>query len=137
MSRITIELLAGRTIEQKRVAAKEACAALADFCKVPLSETFVRFDEVPFENFGTNRELRSVISEREGKPAYGVPEDPRITVFYVEGPTLDDRRVLVKRLAEKVCAALGVPPEATNMFLLEMKPCDLSIGGTLASNIKK
>ena len=132
MSRITIELLPGRTIEQKRVAAREACAALAEFCKVPLDQTYVRFDEVAFEDFGLNQELMSVVAEREGKPIYGLQEDPRITVHYLEGPTLDDCRVLVKRLAENVCTALGLSAQGqNNMFLLEMKPWDLSVGGRL------
>ncbi|WP_207654723.1 tautomerase family protein [Marasmitruncus massiliensis] len=136
MPRITVEMLEGRTMEQKRALAKEICDAVAEIFKLPTSGVAVRLMDVSFEDFACGSELYCDTSLREGKPVYGGGADPRITTQFFEGRSIEEKRALVKRLTEITAKILCIPPDKIKIFLHEMKDDQFSIGGTLHCDAK-
>ena len=134
MPRTTIEILEGRTLDQKRALAKEVGEAVSECLNVPLHTALIRIDEVEFENFAQNGELRCDTSLRMKKPAFGDVLEPRITIQFFAGRPLDQKRALVKRVTEKCVRILGVMPEDVRIFLLEMPWDTLATEGIFASD---
>jgi 4-oxalocrotonate tautomerase len=129
MPKITFEMLEGRSIAQKRELVKALSDAVEECFCVPRDYALIRFVEVPFENFASDGELRCDISLREGKPVYGRRLEPRLTVQFIEGRSLDQRRVFVKKAASAIAEILDVPLKDVLIFMQEMKNDELSYGG--------
>jgi 4-oxalocrotonate tautomerase len=131
MPRVTVEMLEGRTLDQKRALAKAICAATCECFNVPINASQVRFEEVRFEDFASSGELRSDATTREGYPLYGLHLEPRITAKLSEGRPIEQKRAFVKRLAEKTAEILELPQEAIMILLEEMRDDLFSKGGVL------
>jgi 4-oxalocrotonate tautomerase len=129
MPRVTVEMLEGRTIEQKRALIKEICEATCEIFNIPPTHSMVRFDEIRFEDFGISGELRCDVSLREGHPVYGNILEPRLTVLLSVGRTMDQKRAFVKRVSEKTAEILNVPLKSVVVFMLEMKLDEFAMGG--------
>ena len=129
MPKITFEILEGRTIEQKRELVSVLSKAVSESFKVPLDYALVRFVEVRFEDFASNGELRCDTSLREGKPVYGRKLEPRLTVQFIEGRSMDQRRMFVSTVAPEIARILDVPVRDVSIYMLEMKNDELSFGG--------
>ena len=130
MPRVTIELLEGRTLEQKRALIKEIGAATCEVFEIPPSHSLVRFEEIRFEDFGSGGELRSDIRVREGKPVYAAMIEPRLTILLSEGRTMDQKRAFLKRISEKTAEILEVPLRSVTAYMTEMKYDEFALGGT-------
>ncbi|WP_101910086.1 tautomerase family protein [Marasmitruncus massiliensis] len=137
MPRTTIEILEGRSLEQKRALVKQIGLSVSECFHVPTTAALVRIVEVKFEDFGSDCELRCDTSLREGKPAYGRILEPRITVQFFEGHPFEEKRALVKVMAERVAKILELPLEDVKIFLLEMKYDQMATGGLFASEDPK
>ena len=129
MPRVTMEMLEGRTLEEKRVLAQEIGEMVREIFKVPPENVLLRFVDVKFEDFASGGELRSDASSREGKPVYGGLLEPRLTVQYVEGRTMEQLRVFVERVTNTVAKILNIPKEGIIVYMIEMKRGQLSQGG--------
>ncbi len=121
MPRFTIEVLEGRTMEQKRALAKEICDAISECLHVPLDAALLRIIEVPFENFAQGGVLRADASSDEGKPIYGRVLEPRITGQFFAGHPMEEKRALVKRITERIAPILNVAEEDVKIFMIEMR----------------
>ena len=51
MPRVTIQLVEGRTVEQKRAMAKEITESIVRNCKVPESAVTIFFDDMPKDSY--------------------------------------------------------------------------------------
>lgn len=56
---------------------------------------------------------------------------PYITIKLTEGRSLDQKRLLVKRLTESVVESLGVTPDFVRIELVELKKDIFAVGGEL------
>ena len=129
MPRVTFEMLEGRTIEQKRELVEVISDAVSVCFQVPRDYALIRFIDVKFEDFASDGELRCDTSLREGKPVYGRRLEPRLTVLFIEGRSMDQRRAFVKTIAPEISRILDVPLKDVLIFMLEMKNDELSYGG--------
>ena len=131
MPRFTIEILEGRTMEQKRVLVKEICDAISECLHVPLDAALLRVIEVPFENFAQGGVLRSDASSKKGKPIYGRILEPRITGQFVTGHPMEEKRALVKRITQRIAPILDVLEEDVKIFMIEMQPDQFASSGMM------
>ena len=129
MPRITVEMLEGRTLDQKRALTKAISTVAAECFNIPMEYVLIRFVEVRFEDFASDNELRCDSTLKEGKPVYGKRLEPRVTIQLLEGRTLDQKRALVKHTAEKIAEILAVPLKDVLIYVLEMKKDELAFGG--------
>ena len=51
MPRVTIQLVEGRTVEQKRAMAKEITESITRICKVPETAVTIYFDDMPKDSY--------------------------------------------------------------------------------------
>ena len=51
MPRVTIQLIEGRTIEQKRMMAKKITDSIVEICKVPQSAVTIYFNDMPKNSY--------------------------------------------------------------------------------------
>ena len=131
MPRFTIEILEGRTMEQKRVLTKEICDAISECLHVPLDAALLRIIEVPFESFAQGGALRSDASSKKGKPIYGSILEPRITGQFVAGHPMEEKRALVKRITQRIAPILDVLEEDVKIFMIEMQADQFASGGMM------
>ncbi|MCI8934111.1 MAG: 4-oxalocrotonate tautomerase [Clostridiaceae bacterium] len=54
---------------------------------------------------------------------------PKLTIELFEGRTVDQKRLLCKKVTDAVAESLGVRPEAVSIVLRDMKPEDYCHGG--------
>ena len=54
---------------------------------------------------------------------------PKLTIELFEGRTVDQKRLLCKKVTDAVAESLGVRPEAVSIVLREMKPGAYCHGG--------
>jgi phenylpyruvate tautomerase PptA (4-oxalocrotonate tautomerase family) len=134
MPRVTVEILKGRSLEQKRRLVKEIDEAVAEFTYVPTVKgkgCLCRILEIDPENLSWNGEMISEILARGDKPLGNF--EPRLTLQYVAG-RLDDmgrRKGIIRRFTKLLSDILEVPEENTQVYLLEMPPTHFSVNGIL------
>ena len=131
MPRVTIEILEGRTLEQKRALGKEICEAIAEAFQFTTDRVAVRIIDVKFEDFATDAELCCDKSLREKRVVYGGQVEPRILIQFVVGRTLDEKRSIVKLVAERVARILDLPINDVKITLFEVNKDQFSTGGIL------
>ena len=51
MPRVTIQLVEGRTVEQKRRMASEITKSIVEICKVPQTAVTIYFDDMPKDSY--------------------------------------------------------------------------------------
>ena len=134
MPRVTIEMLEGRSLDQKRALAREIAAAIAECYKLPMRTGMVRFVDVKLEDFASGGELRWDTSLREGHIVYGRILEPRITIQCLEFYTREMERNLVKRISEKVSEILEAKPSDVKIYMQKMKNDQYATAGVLASD---
>ena len=132
MPRLTIDILEGRSMEQKRALAKGLCEAITESFQLPLQEGMVRIIEIRFEDFAQGGEFRSDASLREGKLKYGDVLEPRIYVQFLEGYSHEMKQKLVKRITEVAAPVLGVTDNDVRIFLQEIPSDSFAVAGILA-----
>ncbi|MDR1977821.1 MAG: tautomerase family protein [Synergistaceae bacterium] len=136
MPRITIEILEGRTLDQKRALAKEACALACDCLHASRENVVIRIVEVSFENFSHNGDLRSDTAAREGRAVYGKRMEPRVTVQFLEGRTQGQLEAFVTGLTDRISEILFVEKADVKIFLLEILREEIAKGGVLLCDSK-
>ena len=134
MPRVTIEMLEGRTLDQKRALAKEIAAAIAECYQLPMRTGMVRFVDVKLEDFASGGELRWDTSLREGHIIYGRILEPRITIQCLEFYTKEMQRNLVKRISDKVSEILGANPSDVKIYMQIKKNHQYAAAGVLVSD---
>ena len=130
MPRVTVEILEGRTPDQKRALIREIANSVINVYKVPAKGVAIRIQEVKFTDLGTGTESYWDFALHDGKVLYGSSGDPRITVTCTER-SLDEKKELVKQITDKVSEILGVPASDVKIFINEMKKDQFAIGGKL------
>jgi 4-oxalocrotonate tautomerase len=58
---------------------------------------------------------------------------PIIQFNLLEGRTVEQKRMLARRVTETVVEVLGVKPETVRILIHEMGPYDFSVGGEVAA----
>ena len=134
MPRATLEILEGRTLEQKRKLVEGICVVMEDVLyqkDIKQVGCMVLILEVSPENLASNSELISDAYAR-GESFAGKPE-PRLTIQYVEGRihSMEQRRELVQRMSDLISEVLGCPKENVLIFLLEMPKTGFACYGTM------
>ena len=131
MPRVMVEILEGRTLDQKRALVKAICEEVSKGFKVPESAVAVRISEIRFTDLGANSKLYWDASMQAKEVVYGGGAEPRITLLCIEGRSIEEKRVVVKQIAEKCAPILGVPLSDVKLFVTEMKRDQFSIAGKL------
>lgn len=56
---------------------------------------------------------------------------PVVTINLIQGRTVEQKRMLVKKVTEAVCESVNVPPESVHIVLTDMKREDYADAGIL------
>ena len=131
MPRIMVEMLEGRTMEQKKKIACDISAAVEEIYNIPKGGAAVRIAEVKFEDFACGGELRCDTSAREGNPVYGRGLEPRITLNAIAGRSAESREKLASVITDKVSATLGVNKDDVKIFFMHQPKENFAVGGIL------
>ncbi|MDR1977822.1 MAG: tautomerase family protein [Synergistaceae bacterium] len=135
MPRATLEILKGRTLDQKRALAKEITALLQEYLGKPEAafNGFLRILESNPEDLGSNAELCADAFAR-GEGYVGKPE-PRLTIQYLAGgmDSLDMRRTFVRRVTDVLVGILGVPEGNVLVLLLEIPKSRFASNGVMVA----
>ena len=131
MPRIMVEILEGRSPDQKRALIKEISDAIVAAFKVPVQVVAVRVEDVKFTDLGNGNGNYLDFALYEGKAVYGGSGDPRITVFCTEGHSLEEKREAVKQISEKCVKILGVSLDEVKILINEAKKDQFAKGGKL------
>jgi phenylpyruvate tautomerase PptA (4-oxalocrotonate tautomerase family) len=130
-----LEILEGRTLDQKRTLAKEITALLQEYLGKPGTafNGFLRIVESSPDDLGSNAELCADAFVR-GEGYVGKPE-PRLTIQYLANDTdsLDMRRPLVRRMTDVLVEILGVPEENVLILLLEISKSRFASNGVMVA----
>ena len=131
MPRVMVEILEGRTLDQKRALVKTICEEVAKGFSVPESAVAVRISEVRFIDLGSDSKLYWDASMQAKKAIYGGAAEPRITIQCVEGRSVEAKRIVVKQVAEQCAKILGLSLADVKIFVNEMKRDQFSVAGKL------
>ena len=134
MPRSTIEILEGRTLEQKKKLVYGVCEAIEDYLYQPdiwQKGSFLRVIEINPANLSTGGEMLSEVIARGGQFA-GKPE-PRLTVQFVEDriKSMEQKRAFIGRLTDVLVDTLGCPRENVLIFLLPQPKTNFASGGEM------
>jgi len=128
MPKITIEIMKGRTIEQKRDIAEAMCATATHYFKVSPENILMRIDEIDPEEFFING---NACKDRRTPPDHSCEEDLFITLFYVEGRSIEVLRGFAKEMTEKMSEMLGISGSGILIHFIDMRKDRLSRRGLL------
>ena len=131
MPTINVEILEGRTLDQKRALIKEICDVITVAFKVPADAVSVRVQDMKFIDLENGDESYWDFFQHEGKVLCSGSGEPRITIFCIEGRSLEQKREAVRQISEKCAEILGISLGEVKVFINDMKKDQFSIGGKL------
>ena len=111
--KVIVEILEGRTREQKASIIRAILEAISDAFSVPQNSVTVCIVEASFCNMAASGKLRSDIAA--GEPKYGALLEPRLTILCTNEHDVEQRRKAVKQMTEKISEITGV---TTNDILI-------------------
>jgi 4-oxalocrotonate tautomerase family enzyme len=118
---IRIELLAGKSPEFKKAVLDEVHEALVDAFKIPADDRTQRLTELPQEAFEF--------------PATRRPDPILIEITCFTGRSIEAKRLLYRRLSERLAARLGVEPRNVCVVLNEVPRENWGFGGLGADQV--
>ena len=118
---VRVELLAGKTPEFKRAVLDEVHAALVDAFRIPADDRTQRLVELPREAFEF--------------PAARRPDPILIEITCFSGRSLEAKRLLYRRLAERLAERPGVEKRNVCVVLKEVPRENWGFGGVGADQV--
>ncbi len=128
MPKITMEMMKGHTIWQKRDVAEAMCVTATHFFKVLPENILMRIDEIDAEDYFING---NACDDPRAQAACSSSEELFITLFYIEGRSVEVLRGFAKEMTKKLSALLSIPENGIFMHFVDMKKQELSRGGLL------
>ena len=122
MPRVTVEMLKGRTREQKSAVIRGITEALVEGFGVSPSVVSVRIAETEPQNMAVGGVLCS-----DGAEGCGL----RIMAIYMGGRTDEQRRTAAARMIEKVAAAVDVGAENVHVYFRAIVKEEMARNGVL------
>ncbi len=118
---VRIELAAGKTHEFRRAVLDEVHAALVDAFRIPEDDRTQRLIELPRESFEF--------------PAARRPDPILIEITCFAGRSLEAKRTLYRRLAERLQARPGIEPRNVCVVLKEVPRENWGFGGVASDQV--
>ena len=129
MPSFLIEILEGRTVEQKRELAKRSCAIAVEHLGVPAAEVYCRISEIKFADMFKNDRASSEFTTPDGQPVYGNEIEPRVYMKLPEDLPRESLRSFVAAMAQAYVDILGVRGIDTQQFIQAVQVEELVVGG--------
>ena len=128
MPKITIEIMQGHTIEEKRDIAEAMCVVATHFFKVSPENILVRIDEIHSEDLFVNG---NACNAQQALISRSFKEELFITLFYIEGRSIEVLRGFAKEMTEKLSGILRISGNSIFIHFIDMKKNELSRNGSL------